>query len=40
MITLSIDDQQEITELMKVMLTKIDPHGTHLTAVCLSQAWE
>jgi len=40
MITLSIDDQQEITELMKVMLTKIDPHGTHLTAVCLSQALE
>jgi len=40
MITLSIDDQQEITELMKMMLTKIDPLGTHLTAVRISQAVE
>ena len=25
MVTLSVDDQQEITELMKTMLTRIDP---------------
>ena len=37
MITLSVDDQQEITELMKTMLTKIDPEGTHMTAVNISE---
>lgn len=33
MITLSVDDQQEVTNLMKRMLTKIDPKGTHMTAI-------
>ncbi len=32
MITLSVDDQQDITELMKKILTRIDPGGIHLTA--------
>lgn len=40
MITLSIDDQQEITDLMKMMLSKINPRGTHLCATNLKQAFE
>jgi two-component SAPR family response regulator len=32
MITLTVDDQPAVTELMKAMLTKIDHRGTHLTA--------
>lgn len=40
MITLSIDDQQEITELMKIMLTRTAPNGLHLTARNIPQALE
>ncbi len=29
MVTLSIDDQEEITDLMHMMLTKIAPNGIH-----------
>ena len=39
MITLSVDDQQEVTNLMKKMLTKIDPNGTHLTAANMDEAF-
>lgn len=39
MITLSVDDQQEATNLMKKMLTKIDPNGTHLTAANMDEAF-
>ncbi len=39
MITLSVDDQQEVTNLMKKMLTKIDPNGTHLTASNMDEAF-
>lgn len=39
MITLSVDDQQEVTSLMKKMLTKIDPNGTHLTAANMDEAF-
>ncbi|MCR4887963.1 MAG: response regulator [Ruminococcus sp.] len=38
MTTLSIDDQKDITELMRIMLTNIDRKGTHLTATNLPQA--
>ena len=40
MITLSIDDQQEITKLMQIMLTRIAPNDTHLTARTIPQAME
>ena len=40
MITLSMDDQPEITALMQRMLTTIDPRGTHLAATSLAQALE
>ena len=39
MITLSVDDQQEVTNLMKKMLTKIDPNGTHMTASNMDEAF-
>ena len=39
MITLSVDDQQEVTNLMKKMLTKIDPNGTNLTAANMDEAF-
>ncbi len=39
MITLSVDDQQEVTNLMKKMLTKIDPNGTHMTAANMDEAF-
>lgn len=39
MITLSVDDQREVTNLMKKMLTNIDPNGTHLTAVNMDEAF-
>ena len=35
-----MDDQQLITELMRRLLTKIDPQGTHLTAATVPQALE
>ena len=38
MITLCVDDQQEVTNLMKKMLTKIDPKGTHMTASNMDEA--
>ncbi len=38
MITLSVDDQQDITLLMKKMLTRIDPKGTHMTAANMDEA--
>ena len=40
MVTLSIDDQEEITDLMHMMLTKIAPNGIHLTADNILQALE
>lgn len=39
MITLSVDDQYEVTHLMKKMLTKIDPTGTHMTAANMDEAF-
>ena len=39
MITLSVDDQPEIVELMKKMLQKIDPRGNHLTALSMDEAF-
>ena len=39
MITLSVDDQQEVTNLMKKMLTNIDPKGTHMTALNMDEAF-
>ncbi len=38
MITLSIDDQPEITMLMRRMLTSIDPGGIHMTASDINEA--
>ena len=38
MITLSVDDQQAVTELMLYMLGKIDPNGTHMSASNMKQA--
>ena len=40
MITLTIDDQEEITDLMQMMLTKIAPNGIHLTAENILDALE
>lgn len=39
MITLSVDDQQEVLLLMQKMLTDIDPRGTHLTANNMDEAF-
>ena len=39
MITLSVDDQKEVTNLMKKMLTNIDPKGTHMTAANMDEAF-
>ena len=33
MITLTVDDNEDVTVLMKHMLTKIDPKGVHMTAL-------
>ena len=38
MLTLSIDDQKSVTDLMTFMLNKIDPEGTHLAANTVSEA--
>ncbi|MCR4645308.1 MAG: response regulator [Oscillospiraceae bacterium] len=40
MITLSVDDQKDITELMKMMLTNIDPNGKHMTASNMEEAFD
>lgn len=37
--TISVDDQKEITDLMKAMLTHIDPCGTHLCARSVDEAF-
>ena len=39
MITLSVDDQREVLTLMQKMLKDIDPHGTHLTASDMVEAF-
>ena len=38
MITLTIDNQPEITVLMKTMLQNIDPKGEHMTATSVNEA--
>ena len=38
MITLSVDDQKSMTDLMIYMLKKIDPNGTHMSASDMKQA--
>ncbi len=38
MITLSVDDQKESTELMLFMLNRIDPKGTHMSASGIKEA--
>lgn len=38
MVTLSVDDQKTSTDLMKFMLNRIDPSGTHMTASCMDEA--
>ena len=40
MVTFTIDDQETTARLMKKMLTKIDPGGTHLTAPNMETAFE
>ncbi len=40
MITISVDDQKESTELMLFMLNKIDPAGTHMSASNMKEAFE
>lgn len=40
MITLTVDDQEEVTSLMKRMLTKIDPDGVHMTALNMNDAFD
>ena len=40
MVTISVDDQKGAVELMKLMLTHIDPDGTHLTATSMEEASE
>ena len=40
MITLSVDDQQSVTDLMIYMLIKIDPNGTHMRASNMEQAMQ
>ena len=39
MITLSVDDQRSVTDLMLYMLKKIDPNGTHMSASNMTQAY-
>lgn len=39
MITLSVDDQKAVTDLMLYMLNKIDPNGTHMAASSMKQAF-
>ena len=38
MMTLSVDDQSEVTELMRRMLCRIDPEGRHMTASGMEEA--
>ncbi|MBP3856788.1 MAG: response regulator [Ruminiclostridium sp.] len=38
MVTISVDDQKGAAELMKIMLTRIDPDGTHITANNMNEA--
>ena len=40
MITLSVDDQKDSLELMRYMLTQIDPNGTHYIAVNTDDAFK
>ena len=40
MITLSVDDQKSVTNLMLYMLNRIDPNGTHMSASNMKQAME
>ena len=40
MVTLSVDDQQPITEHIRWLMSRIDPKGTHLTAYSVPQAIE
>ncbi len=40
MITLSVDDQKSVTDLMLYMLNRIDPNGTHMSASNMKQAME
>lgn len=40
MITLTVDDQRDATELMLFMLNKIDPSGTHRSASNMKEAME
>ena len=39
MITLSVDDQKSVNDLMLHMLDKIDPNGTHMSASNMKQAF-
>ena len=39
MITLSVDDQKSVTDLMVYMLKRIDPNGTHMSASNMKQAF-
>lgn len=39
MITLSVDDKPEISEMIQHLMTKIDPSGTHMTANTAEQAF-
>ncbi len=38
--TLTVDDHQAAADLMRYMLEKIDPHGTHLTASNMQEAFK
>jgi len=40
LITLSVDDQPEISEMMQHLMNKIDPGGTHMTANTAEQAFK
>ena len=40
MITLSVDDQREVLELMQKMLKDIDPQGTHMVAENMEEAFD
>ena len=40
MITLSVDAQREVLELMQKMLKDIDPQGTHMTAENMEEAFD
>ena len=39
MITLSVDNEKSVTDLMLFMLNKIDPNGTHMSASNMKQAF-